>query len=64
MKAILLVVIFSTVGCGNRAYYEEQQIINRNECYQLPLSQREDCIRNASKMFDEYERERKELIGE
>jgi hypothetical protein len=64
MKAILLVIIVSTLGCGNHVYYEEQQFANRNECYQLPLSQREECLQKTNKRFDEYNRERKELIGE
>lgn len=64
MKVILLVVVLFTVGCSNQAYYNEQQFANRNECYQLPLSQREECLKKTNKTFDEYDRERKELSGE
>lgn len=64
MKTIVAVVIFLTVGCSNQAFYNERQIANRNECYQLPVSQREDCLEKTNKTFDAYERERKELSGE
>lgn len=64
MKAALLVMILLMLGCSNQAYYDQQQFANRNECYQLPLSQREECLQKTNKTFAEYERERKELIGE
>lgn len=63
MKVILLVLVILTAGCSNQAYYSEQQFANRNECYQLPLSQREGCLKKTNKTFDEYDRERKELMG-
>jgi hypothetical protein len=63
MKLVLAVMIVSTIGCSNQAYYSDQQFANRRECYQLPLSQQEECLEKANKTFREYERERKELGG-
>lgn len=62
MKVKLLMVVLLTVGCSNQAYYNEQQFANRNECYQMPLSQRQECLARANITFGEYERDRKELI--
>lgn len=64
MRAVLLILIVFSAGCGNQVYYDEQQFANRTECYQLPLSQREECIKKTHKTFAEYDRERKALIDE
>lgn len=62
MKVKLLVVVLLTAGCSNHGHYDGWQFANRNECYQMPLSQRQECLARANKTFGEYERDRKELI--
>lgn len=65
MKTILLVTIFFIlVGCTNRGVYEGVQASNRFECLKLPPSQYDECMKNANKSYDEYERERKEAISQ
>ena len=61
MKFIPILLIFLIVGaCSSRGAYEAFQTNNRQACYQLPMSQQDDCLKQASKSFNEYERERKE----
>lgn len=65
MKTILLVTIFLIlVGCSNRGIYEGIQTSNRFECSKRPSSQYDECMVNASKTYNEYERERKEAISQ
>lgn len=66
MKATLLILIFLIiiVGCSNRGTYEGIQAGNRLECSKLPPSQYDECMKNANKPYEEYERERKEAIGQ
>lgn len=63
VSAISLVLLL-LAGCSNRGIYEGIQASNRNECSKLPLSQYDDCMKEANKSFNEYEQERKEAIGE
>lgn len=65
MKVILmLLVMFSLAGCGSRAVYENIQINKRNECLKLPPSAYEECMEGVNKPYDEYEKERREIINE
>jgi hypothetical protein len=65
MKGIcLFLVLLFLCGCSYRGAYEGIQAGNRNECYKLPLAQYDECMRKANKSYDEYERERKEAMGE
>jgi hypothetical protein len=64
MKAALLILISLLIfGCSNRSAYEGLQTSNRFECSKLPPSQYDECIKNANKPYEEYEREIKETIG-
>ena len=60
----LFLVFFVLVGCSNRGTYGGIQTGNRNECSKLPPSQYDECMENASKSYDEYDRERKEALSE
>jgi len=65
MKAItLFLVILLLSACSNRGVYEGIQTGKRNDCLRLPSPQYEECMKDANKSYDEYERERKEAIGE
>ncbi len=52
----------SVTACSHRAVYESVQQNNRFDCQKQPLSQQEECERQASKSYAEYERERQELL--
>ncbi len=65
MKVIpLFLVLLVLVGCSNRGTYGGIQTGSRNECSILPPSQYDECMENASKSYDEYDRERKEALSE
>ena len=61
---IYLTVIFTllTGACSNKAIYDNIQLNNRQQCAKLPPSQYDECIAHYSKTYDEYEKERKEVI--
>ena len=63
-KLLVLLVVFSIAGCSNKAVYENIQINNRNACLKVPQSQYEECLERSNKSYEEYERERKEVLGE
>lgn len=58
-----LLAIFFMAGCGNRAVYENIQMNKKRECSKLPPSEYEQCMRDVNKPYDEYERERREVIN-
>ena len=63
MKLYLaLFIVFSMVGCSNRAIYENIQINKRNECMTLPQNQYDECMEGVNKSYDKYERERNETL--
>lgn len=65
MKVKLIILIFIIIaGCSNRGVYEGIQASNSFECSKLPPSQYDECMKSASKSYDNYERERKETIGQ
>jgi hypothetical protein len=65
VKSIFLfLVLIILCGCSYRGAYEGIQARNRNECSKLPPSQYDECMRKANKSYDDYERERKEVMGE
>jgi len=63
MKILLLFLfIIFVAGCSNRAVYENLQFNKRTECIKLPHSQYDECMEGMNKSYDEYKRERDELI--
>lgn len=65
MKVIpLFLMFFLLAGCSNRGVYEGVQASKRIECSKYPLSEYDECMENANKSYDEYERERKEALGD
>lgn len=65
MKPVLLLMMLAVlVGCSNRAVYDNIQLNQRNECFKLPPSQREDCLDSIDKSYDEYRKDREDVIKE
>lgn len=61
--SILFVLIFFS-GCSNKAFYESTQPkYDENECRKLPPSQYEKCINQEAKSYEEYKKEREEVIN-
>lgn len=61
---IILITLLgvSMAACSNRYVYETIRANNRLDCQKVPVAQQEECQRQASKRYDEYERERQELL--
>jgi len=51
-------------GCSHRAGYDGIQSSKRYECFQLPPAQQDACLERASKPYEDYERERREVLTE
>lgn len=65
MKYAFVLFALSCMGmaaCSNRSVYETIQANNRLDCQKVPVAQQEDCLRQADKSYEEYERERQELL--
>ena len=63
MKIIGIALLISLLyGCSNQATYEAVQQSQKNECGKLPQGQYEDCMREVDTSYDDYERERQEVI--
>jgi hypothetical protein len=44
------------------AWYEGLQQGQRNKCYDLPTLERDNCLKQAEKSYEEYQRERQEVL--
>ena len=57
--AVSILCILSTLpGC--RSLYEGVKAVRTEECYRLPYPDQEECLRQASVSYDEYEKDREE----
>lgn len=61
---ILLALALLMQGCSHRAGYDGIQSSKRYECFQLPPAQQDACLERASKPYEDYERERREVLTE
>ncbi|SEQ13521.1 hypothetical protein SAMN03080615_00583 [Amphritea atlantica] len=65
MKVKLFYLCFFLItGCTNSGSFESIQLSNRLECSKLPPSQYDECVNRYNKSYDQYERERKEAMGD
>lgn len=55
---------FMTAGCSTKAVYNDIQRNNRQACANVPPPQYEECLDRSGKSYEEYERERKAVVGE
>lgn len=61
-KLLILLVLFAVAACSNRAIYENMRIEQRNECMREQSPRYEECIERTNKTYEEYQRERKEVL--
>lgn len=67
MKLIPVILATAAVllaGCSARAVYDNVQLNNQQDCARVPLSEYDACMAAASKTYDEYQREREELLAD
>ncbi len=64
LKFVFIVLVFlSLSGCSSKELYESTQPkYNENECRKLPPHQYEECINQEAKTYEEYKRERQDII--
>jgi hypothetical protein len=56
----LLLMAILVQGCSTRMWYEGFKQAQMSECSKLQDKEREECLRDAGKSYDQYERERQE----
>ncbi len=61
-RLLILLLLLGIAACSNRAIYDNMRIHQRNECLKEPPSRHEECMEHANKSYEEYERERRELL--
>ena len=65
MQGISILTLSCTLAlaaCSNRQVYDAIQDNQRLECAKLQGSQYEECMKQVSQPYDEYRREREDLI--
>ncbi|MFT7260442.1 MAG: hypothetical protein ACI9MS_002311 [Glaciecola sp.] len=64
LLGVAALTIFVGAGCSNEAAYEMMQYNKQQACGRMAEGQaREDCLRGYEKTFNEYERERRRVVG-
>jgi len=53
---------FLICSCSNEQIYTAIQVNQRLECSKLPQPQYEDCMKELETSYDDYERDRQELL--
>ena len=59
---LLLSMVIVLAGCTSKGFYEANQVGNRYDCFELPPSEIEECIAKQNKPYEDYEREREEVM--
>ncbi|WP_157829160.1 hypothetical protein [Colwellia sp. 75C3] len=63
--ALFTLVLISFSGCSNKELYESiQPKHNDNECRKLPAHEYDECIKHETKSYEEYKKEREEVINQ
>ncbi|MEE4144950.1 MAG: hypothetical protein V2I26_09130 [Halieaceae bacterium] len=61
---VLALCILALPACSNRQVYDAIQQNRQLECQKLPGTQYDECMQQFSEPYDEYRRQRDELIKE
>ncbi|MBA6328272.1 hypothetical protein H4J46_10030 [Colwellia sp. MB02u-6] len=63
LTILAICLIFTLSGCTNKEFYNSTQPKNNeSECRKLHPTEYEKCISLGSKSYEEYEKERQEVI--
>ena len=63
MRILIMALIAAWLaGCSARGSYESIQSSKRYDCAKLPASQYDACMEQANRSYDEYQRERQQVI--
>ena len=61
-RLCLPVIIFLPLACSQQQVYDGIQENRRQECQNVPQSMYEECIEKYSEPYDEYQRQRQEIL--
>ncbi|GHA04472.1 hypothetical protein GCM10008090_12310 [Arenicella chitinivorans] len=65
MKIVLLVIFaFLFAACSHKGTYDAVQAGKQMECAHLPESDYDGCMREASRSYEDYDRERKAILDD
>lgn len=59
---LMLFLLIVAGACSNRQIYDSLQIRQKNECLNLPPAESDECLGRVGKSYDQYEKERQELL--
>lgn len=59
---LLSIISMCLFGCSNKQTYEAIQHSDKNDCQKRPPSQVEECLRQTNVSYDEYERNRQDIL--
>jgi len=62
IKLLMALLTFSALGCSNKVIYDNLQLNQRQNCAQEPRPTYDECTERTNKSYEDYERERKELL--
>jgi len=60
---IAFIGAFLLSACSNKEVYNTVQKNRKQDCQKLPPSVYEECIKQHSESFDEYERKRRQVLN-
>jgi hypothetical protein len=64
LLGVAALIILLGAGCSNDAAYEIMQNNKQQACGRMAEGQaREDCLRGYEKTYNEYERQRRRVVG-
>ncbi|HEY7886499.1 MAG TPA: hypothetical protein VIC08_16240 [Cellvibrionaceae bacterium] len=61
---LVLIPLLGAAACSNRTIYDGTLISQRNDCLKEPPGQYQQCLERNNKSYDEYQREREEILEE
>lgn len=60
----MALMLWLVPACSHQQVYDAVQQNRQLECQKLPGTQYEECMKQFSEPYEEYERERQELLEE
>ena len=62
IKLLIILLFFSAAGCSNKVIYDNFQLNQRSKCVEEPRPTYAECLERTKIPYEDYERERKELL--
>jgi hypothetical protein len=58
----MILVLICSAGCSNKVMYDNLRLNQRQKCVEEPRPTYVECVKRTNKSYEDYERERKELL--